>query len=180
MPAFTEIWKFNVSAFPSLTQLLLYSTLISFFFWNLKSYLRLRHVPGPFLASFTNLPRLSWVYSNRAGEIHTALHRRYGPIVRFGPSMVSVADPAQINTIYDIHGKWVKSDFYWVLSFYLKGKAIPGLFATQDRRVHGLLRKPIAGIYSMTSMVSYEPMVDSTIECFFQQLDERFVETGET
>ncbi|KAL9028822.1 MAG: hypothetical protein Q9180_007111 [Flavoplaca navasiana] len=94
--------------------------------------------------------------------------------------MVSVADPAQINTIYDIHGKWVKSDFYWVLSFYLKGKAIPGLFATQDRRVHGLLRKPIAGIYSMTSMVSYEPMVDSTIDCFFQQLDERFVKTGET
>ena len=93
--------------------------------------------------------------------------------------MVSVSDPAQINTIYDIHGKFLKSDFYWALSFYLKGKAIPGLFATQDRRIHNLLRKPIAGIYSMTSMVSYEPMVDSTIDCFFAQLDERFVKTGE-
>ncbi|KAL8861116.1 MAG: hypothetical protein Q9178_002330 [Gyalolechia marmorata] len=93
--------------------------------------------------------------------------------------MVSVSAPSEINTIYDIHGKFLKSDFYWVLSFYLKGKAIPGLFATQDRRIHNLLRKPIAGIYSMTSMVSYEPMVDTTIDCFFDQLDQRFVQTGQ-
>ncbi|KAL8991777.1 MAG: hypothetical protein Q9169_007657, partial [Polycauliona sp. 2 TL-2023] len=171
--------RFNISSLPSITHLLLYTTILSFLIWNIKSYLRLRHIPGPFLASLTNLPRLSWVYSNHAGHIHTALHRRDGPIVRFGPNMVSVADPAEISTIYDIHGKFLKSDFYWVLSFYLKGKAIPGLFATQDRRIHGLLRKPIAGIYSMTSMVSYEPMVDSTIECFFRQLETRFVETGQ-
>ncbi|KAL8876511.1 MAG: hypothetical protein Q9192_008845, partial [Flavoplaca navasiana] len=106
MPTFTETSRFNISSLPSSTHLLLYFTILSFIFWNLKSYLRLRHIPGPFLASLTNLPRLSWVYSNRAGEIHTTLHRRYGPIVRCGPNMVSVADPAQINTIYDIHGKW--------------------------------------------------------------------------
>ncbi|KAL8778965.1 MAG: hypothetical protein Q9213_007165 [Squamulea squamosa] len=94
--------------------------------------------------------------------------------------MVSVSAPSEINTIYDMHGKFLKSDFYWVLSFYLKGKAIPGLFATQNRRIHNLLRKPIAGIYSMTSMVSYEPMVDTTIDCFFEQLDQRFVHTGQT
>ena len=144
------------------------------FFWILSSYLRLRHVPGPFLASLTNLPRAFWVYKNNAGDTHTALHRHYGSLVRFGPNMVSVSAPSEIGKIYDIHGRFPKSDFYRVLSFYVKGKAIPGLFATQDRRIHTLLRKPISGIYSMTNLMSYEPMVDSTIHCFFEQLDERF------
>ncbi|KAK4695819.1 hypothetical protein P7C71_g1997, partial [Lecanoromycetidae sp. Uapishka_2] len=93
--------------------------------------------------------------------------------------MLSVSAPSEIGTIYDIHGTFLKSDFYRVLSFYVKGKAIPGLFATQDRRIHSLLRKPIAGIYSMTNLVPYEPMVDSTIRCFFQQLDQRFVQTSQ-
>ncbi len=169
----------GTTSFPSRGFLLLYLSLAALFLWNLRSYLRLRRIPGPFLASVTNLSRLSWVYSNNAGDKHTLLHREYGPIVRFGPNMVSVSAPSEISTIYDIHGRFLKSDFYWVLSFYLKGKAIPGLFATQDRRIHNLLRKPIAGIYSMTSMVSYEPMVDTTIDCFFYQLDQRFVHTGE-
>ena len=169
----------TTSFLPSRGLLLVYLSFAALFLWNLRSYLRLRRIPGPFLASVTNLSRLSWVYANNAGDKHTLLHRQYGPIVRFGPNMVSVSAPSEINTIYDIHGRFLKSDFYWVLSFYLKGKAIPGLFATQDRRIHNLLRKPIAGIYSMTSMVSYEPMVDTTIECFFDQLDKRFVRTGQ-
>ena len=156
-----------------------YLLLLSTIVWTLYSYFRLRHIPGPFTASLTNLPRLLWVYGNQAGDKHTFLHREYGPIVRFGPNMVSVSSPSEIGTIYDIHGKFAKSDFYRVLSFYVKGKAIPGLFATQDRKIHTLLRRPIAGIYSMTNLVSYEPMVDSTIRCFFEQLDKRFAETSQ-
>ena len=41
-----------------------------------------------------------------------------------------------------------------------------------------MLKKPIASTYSMTNLVSFEPFVDSTIRCFFEQLDERFVRTG--
>ena len=68
--------------------------------WAVRSYIILRHVPGPFLAAWTNLPRLSWVMSNRAHDIHIQLHRQYGKLVRFGPNMVSISDPAEIPTIY--------------------------------------------------------------------------------
>ena len=166
-------------SFQRSTIIIIYFVLAALFFWILTSYLRLRRIPGPFLASITNLPRLLWVYQNKAGDRHTALHRKYGPLVRFGPNMVSVSAPSEIGTIYDIHGKFPKSDFYRVLSFYVKGKAIPGLFATQDRYIHHLLRKPIAGIYSMSNLISYEPMVDSTIRVFFEQLDQRYVQTSQ-
>ena len=63
-------------------------------------YWRLRHIPGPFWAKFTNLQRIFWVKSERAHEIHQVAHARYGDVVTFGPNMVSLADPAWIKTIY--------------------------------------------------------------------------------
>lgn len=60
----------------------------------------------------------------------------------------------------------------------VKGKVLPGLFATQDEGLHRMLKKPIAGIYSMTNMTTFEDLVDRTIGMFLKQLDERFVETG--
>lgn len=82
--------------------------LAALFAWFLRSYLRLRHVPGQFLASLTNIPRLLWVLSNRAHDIHIALHKKYGPLVRFGPNMVSIQDPAEISNIYGISNKFAK------------------------------------------------------------------------
>lgn len=92
----------------------LYTTVLPIFvassivWWFLRDYLRLRHIPGPFLTSFTNLPRLYWVWSNRAHEKHIELHKRYGKIVRLGPNMVSVADAKEIPQIYDFSGKFTK------------------------------------------------------------------------
>ena len=94
-------------AYINLSSALQYSSLaaplfavFSVLWWSFRSYLRLRHVPGPFIAAWTNLPRLSWVLSNRAHDIHIQLHRQYGKMVRFGPNMVSISDPAEISTIY--------------------------------------------------------------------------------
>ncbi|KAF2205452.1 pisatin demethylase [Delitschia confertaspora ATCC 74209] len=151
---------------------------IALFIWLLRSYLRLRHIPGPFLASITNLPRVQWVRSNKAHDIHVALHRKYGKIVRFGPDMVSVQDPREIAKIYNYAGTFPKSDFYRVLLFFARGKPVPTIFATQDDNLHRTLRKPIAPIYSMSNMMSFERYVDSTISVFFNQLETRYIKTG--
>lgn len=76
-----------------------------------QSYFGLAHIPGPFLARFTNLPRFSWVLTYRAHDIHIALHRQYGSIVRFGPNMVSVGDPREIGTIYNFKQPWRKVSY---------------------------------------------------------------------
>lgn len=82
-------------------------------FITARSYYRLAHIPGPFLARFTNIPRFSWVLSYHAHDIHTALHRQYGPLVRFGPNMVSVADPAEVGNIYGFVKPWLKVSRGW-------------------------------------------------------------------
>jgi hypothetical protein len=76
--------------------------------WSFHSYVLLRQVPGPFLAALSNLPRVSWILSNQAHDIHIDLHQKYGKLVRFGPNMVSVSDPAEIPNLYSFTGKFVK------------------------------------------------------------------------
>ncbi|CAJ2505230.1 Uu.00g126240.m01.CDS01 [Anthostomella pinea] len=144
------------------------------FLWHSKTYWSLSHIPGPFLARLTNLPRLLWVLSNRAHDIHVNLHRRYGNIVRFGPNMVSVSDPAEIANIYRYSKPWPKSDFYHALLMKPDGKPIPGIFGTQDEEIHRALKKPVAGAYSMSTLVKFEPYVDTTMGVFSDELRARF------
>ena len=101
--------------------------------WKMWIASRLRRIPSPFFASLTNLPRLLWVRNGDAGATHVALHRKYGHLVRIGPNMISVSDSVEIPNIYSFNGKFPKSDFYRALSFYVKGKASPGLLQRRTR-----------------------------------------------
>lgn len=74
----------------------------------LRGYIRLRHIPGPLLSAFTNVPRAYWVWSNKSHEIHSGLHKKYGRLVRFGPNMISVTDPREIQNIYNFAGSFGK------------------------------------------------------------------------
>ncbi len=74
-------------------------------------YWRLRHIPGPFWAKFTNVQRVLWVKTGRAHEIHQAVHEKYGEVAQFGPNMVSLANPAWIPTVYPIRPGFPKASF---------------------------------------------------------------------
>ena len=99
------VTTFTTMMLPTLYTWILLSIITT---WYLRSYLRLRHVPGPFWAKFSNLPRFLWVAGGKAHEIHIDLHRKYGDIVRIGPNMVSVTDPDEIPKIYDFAGRYLK------------------------------------------------------------------------
>lgn len=153
-----------------------------------RQYLRLSHIPGPFLARFSNLPRFYWVYHRDAHNVHIAQHRQNGdhtnsnwaPLVRYGPNAVSVGSAAALETIYRMRGNPLKkSDFYSVIPPMRKGTILPTIFATQDEALHRMLKRPIANVYSMSNLVSFEPLVDRTIEVFCHELDRRFVLPGE-
>jgi hypothetical protein len=49
------------------------------------------------------------------------------------------------------------------------------MFTTQSEETHRMLKRPVASIYSMSNLVSFEPFVDSTIGYFYTQLEEKFV-----
>lgn len=74
-----------------------------------RTYSRLKHIPGPFIAKFTNLYRFILA---RRGFLHLYLdvaHKRYGPAVRFGPNLVCICDPEAIPTIFNHRGGFPKA-----------------------------------------------------------------------
>jgi hypothetical protein len=81
--------------------------LASHYVWT---YLRspLRQVPGPFLASVTDLWRVRSWWTGQTQWAQINLHRRLGRAVRLGPNTVSLSDPALINTVYSSKAPWKK------------------------------------------------------------------------
>ena len=97
-----------LDSFPSSLFFIPVLGVLVFSLWFLNSYFLLRKIPGPFLAAFSNLPRVSWILSNRAHDIHIDLHQKYGKLVRFGPNMISVGDATEIPNLYSFSGKFTK------------------------------------------------------------------------
>jgi len=157
--------------------LVIFSTAVHLF----RVYWRLRHIPGPFWAKFTNVQRVLWVKSRRAHEIHQALHDKYGEVVQFGPNMVSLANPAWIPTVYPIRPGFPKSDFYRTLMPYTrKAGALPAVFNTRNEELHKKIKSPIAPLFSMSNTLPLEVFVNKTISAMTEQLDKRFVDSQAT
>ncbi|KAG7405169.1 Cytochrome P450 monooxygenase [Fusarium oxysporum f. sp. rapae] len=134
----------------------------------------LNHVPGPLLAGFTDIWRLFVVRGRRAQEVHIELHKKYGPAVRLGPRAVSIADTDALKVIYSPSAGWSKSKFYPVQQALAKGKRLETMFNTDNDRYHARLRRSVSNSYAMSTLVTFEPFVDSTSAEFIRQLKLRF------
>ncbi|VUC32403.1 unnamed protein product [Clonostachys rosea] len=135
----------------------------------------LNQVPGPMLASFTDFWRFSEVWRRRPELTHIALHEKHGSVVRLGPKTVSISDPGVLQTIYGPSSSYTKSDFYTVQQTINKsGVPLLTLFTSQNERFHSKLRRAVSNAYAMSTLVQFEPFVDSTTTEFFRQLDQRY------
>lgn len=138
----------------------------------------LRSIPGPFWARFTRLWYFARVANGSFEKDNIALHRRYGPIVRIAPNMYSFDIPgAPVKQVYGIGSKMPKSEWY-------EGWKHPSpdrwtLFPDRNIKRHGETRRRFQGLYSMSSLVTYESYVDSCTDILVQRL-RGFASNGDT
>lgn len=132
-------------------------------------------IPGPWLSAITRL----WFFVKvRTGSFHLLnvdLHRRYGPIVRVAPGHYSIS--SLDKTVYGIGSKFAKGDWY-------QGWKHPSpdrwtMFPDQDIKRHAETRKRFQGLYSMSSLLSYESYVDECTDIFLDKFT-HFAGTGQT
>lgn len=155
-----------------LTGLLVTHLLRNYFHNGLHRY------PGPRLAGFTNAWRFLNALNRHTERDHIALHRQHGDIVRLGPNVLSFADPRVIKIIYGLNKGLTKSDFYPVQMAVARGARLPSLFSTQDEEYHARYRRCVNGAFAMSSLMGYEPLVDSTADAFIEQTRKRYCDTG--
>lgn len=130
----------------------------------------LRTVKGPFLARFTNLWYFRRVANGSFEFENIDLHQKYGPVVRLAPNMYSIDDAEVIKAVYSISSKFPKSD--WYDAWKHPDPARWSLFAVRDMKTHAEERRKFQALYSLTSLVHYEPYVNECLELFDQRMKE--------
>lgn len=74
-----------------------------------------------------------------------------------------------------------QSDFYAALRPYSKDSgSLQVVFNTQDEDLHKVIKTPIAPLFSVTSSLSFEPLIDGVLEVVNEKLDLQFAQTGKT
>ncbi|KAF7193659.1 Cytochrome P450 monooxygenase [Pseudocercospora fuligena] len=130
----------------------------------------INHIKGPFWAAFTDLWRMLDVWNGHAETTHIRLHQKYGKLVRLGPRCVSVSDPKAIKIIYGFNSGFIKSDFYTLFRAVAKGRILQSMVNITDESFHAKLRRSVSNAFAMSTLVQFEPLVDSTISVFLDQL----------
>lgn len=104
-------------------------------------------------------------------EAHVAI----GPIVQIAPRYFSISDPDALKVIYGHGTKFEKAPWYqsWKID-----KTETNLFIEKSAAIHSVLRRKVASMYSMSSLMSYEPFVVNCISLFQDRLREK-VASGE-
>ncbi|KAJ5273687.1 Benzoate 4-monooxygenase [Penicillium angulare] len=125
---------------------------------------RLRDIPSPSFAAFSNLWLLLQARQGKRFLSVDAAHKKYGKLVRIAPKHVSVADDEAITAIYGHGNGFLKADFYDAFVSIRRG-----LFNTRDRIEHTRKRKTVSHTFSAKSIGQFEQYIHHNIETFVNQ-----------
>ena len=112
-----------------------------------------------------------------------------GPIVRIAPNQYSIDDPDATKIIYGHSTKFIKvspasvhrlraTNVYEAPWYQASGaKGITELFTDSNQQRHADNRRKVANLYSMSTLVQFEPMVEQCTSLFATRLGE-FASSG--
>lgn len=90
-------------------------------------------------------------------------------MVRLAPGRYSIRSEDAVKTIYGPGASFRKSQFYH--AFGNPDSSQADLFSEQDIQRHAAKRRKVASLYSLTTLLSYEPFVNSVIAVLQDRLD---------
>jgi len=159
-----QLLPFGAGAF------VLYYVISAFTTWY-----RLRHIPGPFLASFSYL----WLMRNNFLGIASAQLvdiRKYGPVVRIGPNSVLTDDTAALRRISGPRSEYGRDKWWRGLNMDPRQD---NMLTTMDTATHDRLKAKTANGYNGRDHVDIEGGIDSQIEKLKEMIRKHYLSTPE-
>lgn len=132
-------------------------------FTLIRRYLTLRHIPGPFLASWSDLWLLRVMRNGTYREKAIELDNKYGKVVRYGPSRVLFSDVEAIPVVYGTTRPYQKATSYQILTPRVNGRLIPSLLSDRDENEVSAIKRHINHVFSNTAVLDFEHHIDHTI-----------------
>ncbi|CAI6336558.1 unnamed protein product [Periconia digitata] len=141
------IWETGAVAGSYFTALLSSITIYRLYFH------RIRHFPGPTLASVTKLWHVAHTIDSRNHLVLDRLHKTYGDFVRTGPTEITVFHPEATLAVHGFSNKCSKSAWYDILL------PMNSLSTMRDKRQHNERRKVWERAISYKTMAGYEQRI---------------------
>ncbi|KAK5653184.1 hypothetical protein OQA88_9082 [Cercophora sp. LCS_1] len=140
-----------------------------------RSWYRLRHIPGPFLNSISALTQLRGELQGSSHLYYDDMQRKYGSLVRIGPKTVLTADPDYAQRTSAVRSPYTRGYFY-------KGARLePGkdnIVSITDDDAHTEMRKRLAPGYTGSEIPGgFEAAVDRTIASLIHLLESKHLST---
>lgn len=143
---------------------------------SLQAWYRLRHVPGPFIASFS----YTWLgHKYFTGTIHSA-HcdlRKYGSLVRTGPNYIVTDDPEVLRKINAIRSRYVR---HWTFKGGKFHPRLDSMLNMTDNRAHDTIKAKAASGYSRVVNLDIETGIDAQVVRMLSLIQRKFLSTGDT
>jgi cytochrome P450 len=138
----------------------------------------LARFPGPKLWALSRIPSQLSVLRGRTHLDITALHARYGPVVRIGPNELAFNSPEAFRDIYGArpgHGSFAKDRSHYVLP----PNGVDHLVSAVDDTVHARHRKLLAYAFSDRSLREQEGLIRGYVDLLIAKLREQCESAGD-
>jgi len=160
------------------TQLALGTGLLALLSYTLSSIVawsKLRHIPGPFIASFS-YTWLTWaVATGKSDLIVDAEQRKHGKVTRVGPDAVSVCDPESLMRINGVRAPYTRGPWYSSFRYDPRGHSVITLL---DPSTHYKRKAKLNSGFSAKNQINLERSVDKWIAALVRSIHDK-VASGE-
>ncbi|KAL4734141.1 Tryprostatin B 6-hydroxylase [Aspergillus similis] len=126
----------------------------------------LRRFPGPWVAKISSFWLSLRLRDGPSFRILHDLHQVYGPVVRVGPSEVSIVHPEAVGIIYGPNSGCSKN------AFYDNGHPMMSLHSYRDRTAHDQRRRVWSAGFGDRALRGYEQRIRVYRQKLFQRLEE--------
>lgn len=121
------------------------------------AWYKLRHIPGPFTTSFSNIWAAWAAYTGRVHLIIDAEQKKYGKVFRLGPDGVVISDPESIYQIQKHRSPYTRGQWYSGNRIDYRGDS---LFTELDNTVHGKRKAILTTGFSGKNVPLLEAKID--------------------
>ncbi|KAK4228904.1 cytochrome P450 [Podospora fimiseda] len=143
--------------------------------YSFKSHHRLRHIPGPFLATISPLWMIHKLSTGRFVQHLKQTSDNYGPLVRIGPNDLLCTDPDTIRRMSSVRSMYTKG------RFYESGRVIPGfdnVVSERNEGRHRELRTKMTGAFAARqngSLAGFEASLDDQLLKLVGLINDKYV-----
>jgi hypothetical protein len=141
---------------------------------SIRTWYRLRHIPGPPLASFSYLWMVLNTMRGRNHEAYLGL-KSYGSLVRNGPNYLVTDDPEALRMMASARSKYARDSWYSAAKWSPDRETMGSLL---DTAAHDKIKAKMAGGYSGRENPDLEAAIDSQVARLVSLIRRKHLSSG--